>query len=451
MGGAEEIIFHRALGARQDGGDLAHFAAVKMAQHEHGALLFRKRSQRRADALTQFLIQERMLRIRAGLLRVQKPLAVFIVRGFERLMAPAPALFAKIDAMIHHDAVQPRRELAFKAEGGKFPKNLQENVLIGVFRVSLAVEHLKSELQHQPVVHGDELRKRAGAALLRLPDESVLPFVHHTSALDRPAKKRFAGRGGILLIAASNRGRCGGMEVRDASNPSSPKSDDPFFSRNRENMVQQNSDKRKAFIAIAGNIGVGKTTLTNFLTARQGWQGFLEKEVANPYLADFYGDMKRWAFHSQLFFLKERMKDHLRIQQSGQICVQDRTIYEDAEIFARNLFERGMMEARDFACYTDIYQAIALALRPPDVIVYLRASIWTLISRIRHRGRDYEQNIDKEYLAQLNIAYDHWAKRMAQQHNVITIETDTIDVHRQQRALEEMVGRVLEAVERCGS
>ncbi|MGH7494232.1 MAG: deoxynucleoside kinase [bacterium] len=210
----------------------------------------------------------------------------------------------------------------------------------------------------------------------------------------------------------------------------------------------QNDHKRKAFVAIAGNIGVGKTTLTNILIERQGWLGFLEKEVANPYLADFYGDMMRWSFHSQLFFLKERIRDHLRIQQAGCTCVQDRTIYEDAEIFARNLFERGLMEARDFACYTDIYQAIASALRPPDVIVYLRASIWTLISRIRHRGRDYEQNIDKEYLAQLNIAYDHWARCMSEKHYVMTVETDTLDLLRDTVALDKILTEVLYIVEK---
>jgi deoxyadenosine/deoxycytidine kinase len=213
--------------------------------------------------------------------------------------------------------------------------------------------------------------------------------------------------------------------------------------------VLQNDHKRKVFVAIAGNIGVGKTTLTNILITRLGWLGFLEKEVANPYLADFYGDMKQWSFHSQLFFLKERMKDHLRIQQSDCTCVQDRTIYEDAEIFARNLFERGMMEARDFACYTDIYQIIASALQPPDVIVYLRASIWTLISRIRHRGRDYEQSIDKEYLAQLNIAYDHWAKRMSERHHVMTVETDTLELPHDAAALEKILAEVRHAVEKA--
>lgn len=210
--------------------------------------------------------------------------------------------------------------------------------------------------------------------------------------------------------------------------------------------MQENKSKHKAFIAIAGNIGVGKTTLTRILMERHQWQGYLEKEVFNPYLTDFYSDMKRWAFHSQLFFLKERLKDHLRIQQSSAICVQDRTIYEDAEIFARNLFERDMMEERDYACYTDFYHAIAAALKPPDLIVYLRASIWTLISRIRSRGRDYEQNIDKEYLAQLNIAYDRWARRMAERHRVLVVETDDNNVHHDEDWLNGIVAKIVASV-----
>ncbi|MDZ7343904.1 MAG: deoxynucleoside kinase [candidate division KSB1 bacterium] len=193
------------------------------------------------------------------------------------------------------------------------------------------------------------------------------------------------------------------------------------------------------FAAIAGNIGVGKTTLTHLLVERCGWTGFFEKEVANPYLADFYKDMPAWAFQSQIFFLKERLKDHLRIQQSNGPCVQDRTIYEDAEIFAYNLFERGLMHPRDYACYADLYGTIASSLRPPDLFIYLRASTWTLISRIRKRGRDYEQHIDKEYLAQLNLNYERWAKRMAKKHTLMTIDTDTLEIDRDQERLESLV------------
>ena len=196
------------------------------------------------------------------------------------------------------------------------------------------------------------------------------------------------------------------------------------------------------FVAIAGNIGVGKTTLTNVLVERFHWTGFLEKETRNPYLVDFYHDMKQWSFHSQIFFLKERLKDHLQIQLSQQPCVQDRTIYEDAEIFAQNLFDRGLMSQRDHNCYMDLYRAISGALRPPDLIVYLRASIWTLISRIRNRGRDYEQNIDKEYLAQLNIAYEHWSKRMLESHRLMIIDTDKRDIRTDGEWLDWIIGEI---------
>jgi hypothetical protein len=196
------------------------------------------------------------------------------------------------------------------------------------------------------------------------------------------------------------------------------------------------------FVAIAGNIGVGKTTLTQMLVERFGWTGFFEKEVANPYLADFYQDMPAWAFQSQIFFLKERLKDHLQIQAANAPSVQDRTIYEDAEIFALNLFERGLMHARDYACYADLYHAISSSLRPPDLFVYLRASTWTLISRIRKRGRVYEQNIDKEYLAQLNLNYERWVKRIFDQHHVMIVDTDAHDVYRDKEWLEGVIEEI---------
>jgi len=196
---------------------------------------------------------------------------------------------------------------------------------------------------------------------------------------------------------------------------------------------------KKTFIAIAGNIGVGKTTLTNLLVERFDWTAYFEKVVDNPYLPDFYQDMPRWAFQSQMFFLKERLKDHLQIQSAKKSCVQDRTIYEDAEIFARNLFERKLMLPRDYQCYHDMYQAIVALLTPPDLFIYLRASIWTLISRINQRGRDYEKNIDKEYLQQLNSAYDRWAKRFAQKHSLLVIDTDNYDMHRDTDWLEGII------------
>lgn len=206
--------------------------------------------------------------------------------------------------------------------------------------------------------------------------------------------------------------------------------------------MPQNPNGPSPFVAIAGNIGVGKTTLTKMLVERFGWTAFFEKEVANPYLADFYQDMPAWAFQSQIFFLKERLKDHLQIQAAQSPSVQDRTIYEDAEIFAHNLFERGLMHARDYACYADLYAAISSSLRPPDLFVYLRASTWTLISRIRKRGRDYEQNIDKEYLAQLNLNYERWAKRILDRYQVLIVDTDAQDVHRDKDWLESLIAEI---------
>lgn len=182
------------------------------------------------------------------------------------------------------------------------------------------------------------------------------------------------------------------------------------------------------FIAIAGNIGVGKTSLTNLISKRFGWTVFYEPEVKNPYLEDFYKDMQRWAYHSQIFFLTQRFKDHLKIQKSQAPCVQDRTIYEDAEIFAANLYQRELMPSRDYQAYQDLYAAMVQSLKRPGLVVYLRASTWTLLSRIRKRGRSYERDIDKEYLAQLNIGYENWVKKISNSWNVLIVDTDNYDM-----------------------
>lgn len=202
------------------------------------------------------------------------------------------------------------------------------------------------------------------------------------------------------------------------------------------------STKKPFYLAIAGNIGVGKTTLTKLVCERFGWQGFLEKVVENPYLEDFYADMPAWAFQSQIFFLKERLKDHQRIHRIKQPCVQDRTIYEDAEIFARNLHERRIMAPRDYAVYQDLYTAIRGLLRPPDLIVYLRASIWTLISRIRKRGRHFEQTIDKEYLMQLNTLYNNWALANRSRYRIMIVDTNEFDVVRDHAWLEGILDEI---------
>ena len=164
----------------------------------------------------------------------------------------------------------------------------------------------------------------------------------------------------------------------------------------------------KYFIAIAGNIGAGKSTLTGKLAELFGWQPFYEANTENPYLADFYADMQRWSFHSQVFFLGKRLEHHRQLLDHPGSVVQDRTVYEDAEIFARNLYEQGQMSERDYDAYRRLYQAVSAFLPPPDLIIYLQASTDKLMQHIRQRGRDYERQIDPEYITRLNHLYDHW-------------------------------------------
>ncbi len=164
----------------------------------------------------------------------------------------------------------------------------------------------------------------------------------------------------------------------------------------------------KLFIAVAGNIGVGKSTLTSMLAQQFGWTPFYEANAENPYLGDFYEDMQRWSFHSQVFFLGKRLEHHYQLLQHHDSVLQDRTVYEDAEIFARNLFEQGTMSERDYESYRRLYKAIASFLPAPNLIVYLQADVNKLQSHIAKRGRDFEQNIDPAYLIQLNRLYDEW-------------------------------------------
>jgi deoxyadenosine/deoxycytidine kinase len=144
----------------------------------------------------------------------------------------------------------------------------------------------------------------------------------------------------------------------------------------------------KKFLAIAGNIGVGKSTLTGMLAGKMGWEPFYEAVDDNPYLADFYKDMRTWSFHSQIFFLTRRLRHHRQLLDHPGSVVQDRSVYEDAEIFARNLYEQGNMTDRDYDSYHELYRVLTEFLPPPDVVVYLRASVDTLLERIRKRGRD---------------------------------------------------------------
>jgi deoxyadenosine/deoxycytidine kinase len=191
----------------------------------------------------------------------------------------------------------------------------------------------------------------------------------------------------------------------------------------------------KYFITIAGNIGVGKSTLVRLLAKRNGWEPVFEAVTENPYLADFYRDMRRWSFPSQVFFLSRRLQQHhYLLQQPGSI-IQDRSVYEDAEIFARNLFEQGDMSDRDWSCYGDLYRTLTLLLQPPDLVIYLRASVPTLRRRIAGRGRDFEQEISDEYLARLNHLYDEWSRNFSLS-PVLTIDTNGLDYVQNEEHLE---------------
>jgi deoxyadenosine/deoxycytidine kinase len=161
-------------------------------------------------------------------------------------------------------------------------------------------------------------------------------------------------------------------------------------------------------IAVAGNIGCGKTTLTRMLANRYGWTPRYESVADNPYLADFYADMKRWSFNLQIYFLNRRFKEVVEISKSDEYIIQDRTIFEDACIFAPNLHDQGMMSDRDFDNYKDLFDLMMSLVKLPDLMIYIRASIPTLVAQIQKRGRDYEQTMRLDYLQGLEQRYEKW-------------------------------------------
>ena len=163
-------------------------------------------------------------------------------------------------------------------------------------------------------------------------------------------------------------------------------------------------------IAIAGNIGSGKTTLTKMLAAHYGWTPKFESVDFNPYLADFYEDMERWSFNLQIYFLNKRFQDVVEISKQKDIIIQDRTIYEDARIFAPNLHAMGLMSTRDFENYSDLFDLMMSLVNPPDLLIYLRRSIPNLIAQIQKRGREYERSIRIDYITGLNQRYEDWIK-----------------------------------------
>jgi len=163
-------------------------------------------------------------------------------------------------------------------------------------------------------------------------------------------------------------------------------------------------------IAIVGNIGAGKTTLTEMLAKNYGWDPVFEAVDNNPYLEDFYSDMKRWSFNLQIYFLNSRYRQIVDIQKKGLNLVQDRTIYEDAYIFAENLHDMGLMTTRDYENYQSIFDNVIEFIKPPDLLVYLKATVPTLVNNIQRRGREYESGIRLDYLSKLNDKYDKWIK-----------------------------------------
>lgn len=201
-----------------------------------------------------------------------------------------------------------------------------------------------------------------------------------------------------------------------------------------------------AFIVIAGNIGSGKTTLTNLLANHLQFQPHFESVEDNPYLGDFYGDMARWSFPLQVHFLTHRFRAHQKILESGSSAIQDRSIYEDANIFARALYEDGKMDKRDYDNYLRLYNVMTEQLAYPSLIIYLKRSIPKLKERIKLRGRDYEKEIPEEYLTRLNSYYEDWFK-FYDKGKSLKIDTDELDFIDNPKHFQELVNRILNSFE----
>lgn len=207
------------------------------------------------------------------------------------------------------------------------------------------------------------------------------------------------------------------------------------------NMNTEGRTTEKKYIAIAGNIGAGKSSLTGLLAKHFGWKPFYESVDDNPYLADFYDDMRRWSFNLQIYFLSSRFRHQKAMLGEQGNAVQDRTIYEDVEIFAKNLHNMGLMSDRDFANYESLFKEMTSYLEPPTLLIYIRAQVPTLVRQIQQRGRDYENTIRIEYLERLNKLYEDWVERYP--HDKLIIDTDDLDFVNNQQDL----GRIIELVE----
>ncbi len=212
---------------------------------------------------------------------------------------------------------------------------------------------------------------------------------------------------------------------------------------------------RKLFVSIAGNIGSGKSSLTKLLSEHFNWVPFFESVDDNPYLKDFYSDMKRWSFHLQVYFLSNRFKNHKKISEMSESVIQDRSIYEDAEIFARNLHEMGNMSVRDYESYNELFKVMIPYLRRPDILIYLRANVETLLRQIKLRGRGFEQGITKDYLVRLNASYEEWIEKYNEEtdlsdaslNKLLIIESDDLDFVYNRKHLDEIVRKVEAAID----
>jgi len=194
-------------------------------------------------------------------------------------------------------------------------------------------------------------------------------------------------------------------------------------------------------IAVAGNIGAGKTTLTTLLAKHYNWATHFEDVDENPYLSDFYKDMMRWSFNLQIFFLKSRLSQVLEIRKSGQTVIQDRTIYEDAYIFAPNLHAMNLMTTRDFDNYFSLFQLMASLVQPPDLLIYLRASVPTLVRQIQKRGREYETSIRLDYLTRLNERYEAWISKY-DLGRILIIDIDSMNFSENKHDLSTVIDKI---------
>jgi deoxyadenosine/deoxycytidine kinase len=194
-------------------------------------------------------------------------------------------------------------------------------------------------------------------------------------------------------------------------------------------------------IALAGNIGAGKTTLTELLAKHYRWSPHYEDVDENPYLNDFYEDMQRWSFNLQVYFLNSRFRQVLDIRSSAKTVIQDRTIYEDAEIFAPNLHAMGLMTTRDFNNYHSLFQMMSMLVQAPDLLIYLRASVPTLVNQIQKRGREYENSIRIDYLKQLNERYEAWINRY-KAGKLLIVDVDRMDFQNNPEDLSTIIDRI---------